>query len=111
MERIAQSILVLRNHKVLFDADLAAMYGVDTKVLLQAVKRNLQRFPADFMLQLTAPEWTALRSQFVTLKLREMDWAFVNVEVATDNPAAMRLYGSLRFSDWITPTKFLELRL
>ena len=68
MERIAQSILILRNHKVLLDADLAAMYGVETKVLLQAVKRNPQRFPADFMLQLTAQEWAALRSQFVTLK-------------------------------------------
>lgn len=69
MERIAQSILILRNHKVVFDADLAVMYGVDTKVLLQAVKRNLRRFPADFMPQLTAPEWTALRSHFVTLKV------------------------------------------
>lgn len=42
---------------------------------------------------------------------REMNCAFVNLEVATDNPAAIRLYQSLRFTDWITPTKFLELRL
>jgi ribosomal protein S18 acetylase RimI-like enzyme len=42
---------------------------------------------------------------------QEMNCAFINVEVATDNPAAIRLYGSLRFTDWITPTKFLELRL
>jgi phage regulator Rha-like protein len=68
VEHITQSILILRGHKVMLDAHLAAMYGVETKVLLQAVKRNLQRFPADFMLQLSADEWSSLRSQFVTLK-------------------------------------------
>lgn len=65
-QRITQSILMLRGHKVMLDADLAAMYGVETKALLQAVKRNLDRFPKDFMLQLTTDEWAALRSQFVT---------------------------------------------
>ena len=68
VEDITRSILVLRGHKVLLDADLAALYGVETKVLVQAIKRNATRFPEDFMLQLTAPEWAALRSQFVTLK-------------------------------------------
>jgi ORF6N domain len=63
---IAESILILRGHRVLLDSDLAAMYGVETKVLLQAVKRNLGRFPEDFMLQLADHEWTALRSQIVT---------------------------------------------
>jgi hypothetical protein len=66
VERITQSILILRGHKVLLDTDLAALYGVETKVLLQAVKRNLERFPEDFMLQLTTDEWSTLRSQFVT---------------------------------------------
>jgi phage regulator Rha-like protein len=65
---ITRSILVLRGHKVLLDEDLAALYGVETKVLLQAIKRNAARFPEDFMLELTALEWAALRSQFVTLK-------------------------------------------
>jgi hypothetical protein len=68
VEDITRSIFVLRGHKVLLDEDLAALYGVETRVLLQAVKRNVTRFPGDFMLQLTAPEWAALRSQFVTLK-------------------------------------------
>jgi hypothetical protein len=63
---ITRSILVLRGQRVLLDAGLADLYGVATKVLLQAVKRNARRFPADFMMQLTAAEWTALRSQFVT---------------------------------------------
>jgi hypothetical protein len=65
VERIAQSILVLRGHKVLLDVDLAALYGVETGVLIQAVKRNRERFPDDFMLQLTNEEWSALRSQIV----------------------------------------------
>jgi ORF6N domain len=65
---ITRAIVWLRGHKVLLDADLAALYGVETKVLLQAVRRNLERFPQDFMIQLTAREWRTLRSQIVTLK-------------------------------------------
>ena len=65
-ERIKRSILVLRNHKVLLDADLANLYDVETKVLLQAVRRNPDRFPKDFMFQLTDQEFRNLRSQFVT---------------------------------------------
>jgi phage regulator Rha-like protein len=64
--RIAQSICLLRGQKVILDFDLAALYGVATKVLNQAVKRNRERFPADFMFQLTAEETSNLRSHFVT---------------------------------------------
>lgn len=60
-------IRTVRGQKVLLDSDLAALYGVATKVLVQAVKRNLQRFPADFMFHLTEQELRASRSQFVTL--------------------------------------------
>jgi len=67
-ERIERSIFMIRGHKVLLDADLAELYGVKTRVLLQAVKRNLERFPDDFMFQLTPEESGALRSQIVTLK-------------------------------------------
>ncbi len=49
----------------MLDADLAALYGVDTRTLVQAVRRNVERFPADFMFQLTKPEFEDLRSQFV----------------------------------------------
>lgn len=59
-------ILVSRGQKVMLDADLASLYGVQTKVLVQAVKRNLARFPEDFMFQLKADEWESLRSQIVT---------------------------------------------
>jgi hypothetical protein len=65
VEHIAQSILILRGQRVLLDANLAALYDVPTGALLQAVKRNLVRFPEDFMFQLTATEWAALKSQFV----------------------------------------------
>jgi hypothetical protein len=66
IERVMHSILPLRGFKVLLDAELAALYGVPTKVLLQAVKRNRERFPPDFMLQVTDEEWENLRSQTVT---------------------------------------------
>lgn len=63
---IGSRILTLREQRVMLDADLADLYGVATKVLVQAVKRNLVRFPADFMFQLTAEEFGVLRSQSVT---------------------------------------------
>jgi phage regulator Rha-like protein len=68
IERIEQTILLIRRHRVMVDTDLAKLYGVPAKVLNQAVRRNASRFPADFMFQLTGEEATALRSQFVTLK-------------------------------------------
>ena len=69
-ERIERSILLLRGERVLLDADLAELYGVSTKVLVQAMKRNLDRFPPDFMFQLTEDEFASLRSQIVTSKGR-----------------------------------------
>jgi len=59
-------IFRIRDQMVMVDTDLAALYGVDTKVLIQAVKRNLKRFPGDFMFQLTKEEFQFLRSQIVT---------------------------------------------
>jgi len=66
IERINQSIVFIRDQKVMLDADLATIYGVATKVLIQAVKRNIERFPEDFMFQLTNQEFNNLRSQSVT---------------------------------------------
>ena len=65
-ERIQKCILLIRNHNVILDKDLAALYGVETKALIQAVKRNIERFPSDFMYQLTDKEFEILRSQIVT---------------------------------------------
>ena len=65
-QNIKKRILLIHGEKVILDADLAALYEVETKVLIQAVKRNLDRFPEDFMFQLTKQEFENLRSQFVT---------------------------------------------
>lgn len=65
-ERIRDAIFVVREQKVILDADLALLYGVPTKRFNEAVKRNLAKFPSDFMFVLTAEEWDALRSQFAT---------------------------------------------
>ena len=76
-ERIERRILLVRGQKVMLDADLAELYGVETKVLNQSVRRNKERFPEDFMFQLTADEGeklsfhpgaSSLRSQIVTSK-------------------------------------------
>jgi phage regulator Rha-like protein len=68
-EQIEQKILLIRGQKVMLDSDLARLYGVAAKTLNQAVRRNRDRFPDDFMFQLTNDETKALRSQIVTLKL------------------------------------------
>src|SRR5712691_1782513 len=69
-ERLTRSILFIRGERALLDADLAALYRVPTKALLQAVRRNANRFPADFMFRLSARQFAALRSQTVTSKGR-----------------------------------------
>ena len=65
-ERIERSILLIRGEKVMLDSDLADLYEVSTKAFNQAIRRNLDRFPEDFMFRLTDEEFTNLRSQFVT---------------------------------------------
>jgi len=65
---VARQIRVVRGHRVLLDEDLAAIYGVTTSALNQAMRRNCGRFPPDFVLNLTASEWESLRSQIVILK-------------------------------------------
>lgn len=66
VEHITQSILILRGQKVLLDAELAALYGVTTKRLNQQVRRNRERFPADFLFELTAEEFAHLKLHFAT---------------------------------------------
>ena len=67
-ELIMNKIYHIRGQNVMLDKSLADLYGVSTKVLNQAVKRNIERFPPDFMFQLSKGEWNVLRSQFVTLE-------------------------------------------
>ena len=86
-ETIERRILLVRGQKVMLDAALAELYQVPTKVLNQAVKRNIERFPDDFMFQLTPEETEALRSQFVTSNIgrggrRYFPYAFTENGVA-----------------------------
>ena len=67
LERITNKISLIRGMKVMLDRDLAELYGVETKALKQAVRRNIDRFPPDFMFELTKEEFKNLRSQIVTL--------------------------------------------
>ena len=70
VDAIVQRIFELRGQRVMLDADLAVLYGVENRSLIQAVKRNPGRFPEEFMFQLSAEEWDNLRSQFVISSLR-----------------------------------------
>ena len=67
---VENKIYEIRNQKVMLDSDLAELYGVETKRLNEQIKRNLDRFPEDFMFQLTETEWDSLRSQIATSKNR-----------------------------------------
>jgi hypothetical protein len=86
LERITESILWLRGQKVMLSHDLALLYGVEPRVLVQAVKRNAERFPDDFVFQLTKQEDTNLKSQIVTSSWggarRALPYAFTEQGVA-----------------------------
>ncbi len=88
VERVESYILLIRGHKVILDADLAKLYSVETRALVQAVKRNAERFPYDFMFQLNAIEFKNWRSQIVIsnpsakMGLRRPPYAFTEQGVA-----------------------------
>ena len=86
LQTIQKKIYEIRGKQVMLDFDLATLYGVETKVLKQGVKRNIRRFPIDFMFELTQEEFNSLRSQFVTSNkrggTRYMPFAFTEQGVA-----------------------------
>jgi hypothetical protein len=86
-ERIERAIILIRGEKVMLDSDLAALYDVETKELLRAVRRNLDRFPKDFAYQLTPQEFALLRRQFGTSNIgrggrRTCPWVFTEQGIA-----------------------------
>ena len=100
IEVITPAIRTIRGQKVILDADLARIYGVATKALNQAVKRNLKRFPDDFLFQLSVDELENLKSQFVTSSLhggrRKLPYAFtengaIMAANVLNSPAAVRM--------------------
>src|SRR5450631_1483773 len=113
-ENIARAILALRGRRVLLDAEIAALYGVTTKVLLQAVRRKSERFPEDFMIQLSAEEWGALRSQFVTLKpgrgqhRKYLPYAFTEQGIAWISPTLKRIQVPARCRAKVEPRYRLD---
>ena len=122
---IVTKILVFRGEKVLLDVDLANLYGVETKYLKRQVRRNLERFPEDFMFQLTRNENNSLRSQFGTLKrgqhAKYLPYAFTEQGVAMlsgilnsaraveANIAIMRTFVALR--KWMQSNKELAAKI
>lgn len=105
VESVVQSILIIRGHKVLLDADLAELYGVPTKVLNQAVRRNSDRFPEDFMFQLTREEANnirSIRSQFVT---------FQEFQVLTYQPYAFTEQGVAMLSSVLRSKRAVQVNI
>lgn len=96
IEKIQYRIHEIRGQKVMLDFDLATLYGIETRVLNQAVKRNIERFPEDFMFQLTKGELDILRSQFVISKTddtqEDTDW---KSQIVISNFSKMELANSL----------------
>ena len=123
VERIERGILLVRGQKVILDRDLAALYGVETRVLNQAVRRNLERFPDDFMLVLSRQEITRI-SQSVTssdLKFSKSVFAFTEQGVAMlssvlNNPQAVQvnieiMRAFVRLRQWLTSHADLARKL
>jgi hypothetical protein len=76
-KQIENRIFTVRGVQVILDSDIAEMYQVETRILNQAVKRNIERFPNDFMFQLNEDEWENLKSQIATLKIEDLISQFV----------------------------------
>jgi L-lactate utilization protein LutC len=108
--QIQNLIYEIRGQKVILDRDLAELYGVEVKRLNEAVKRNIERFPPDFMFQLTSDEWNSLRSQIVTANegnsLRsQFATANVNISKVRFCPNAITEHGVLMLSAEPSKTK------
>jgi len=98
-DRIENTILIVRGHRVMLDRELAMLYGVETRALIQAVKRNLDRFPADFMFQLTADEAERSRSQVVILNAQTPNIAMESVRRAASKRGSNIKYLPYAFTE------------
>jgi phage regulator Rha-like protein len=101
--QIQRLIYEIRGQKVMIDRDLAELYGVEVKRLNEAVKRNIERFPPDFMFQLTQDEWEILRSQFAT--------ANENISKVRFCPNAFTEHGVLMLSNVLNSTKAISMSI
>jgi len=103
IERIASKIYLIRDVKVMLDRDLAELYGVETKVLKQAVRRNINRFPPDFMFEMTKKEFENWRSQFVTSKSDKMGLRY--------KPMAFPEHGVLMLSSVLKSERAIQVNI
>ena len=101
--QIQGMIYEIRGQKIMLDRDLAVLYKIELKVLNQAVKRNIERFPTDFMFQLTQGEWNNLRSQFVT--------ANKNISKVRFLPYAFTEHGVLMLSNVLNSTRAINMSI
>ncbi|OOV28700.1 DNA-binding protein [Flavobacterium sp. LM5] len=102
-ETIANKIYFIRNQKVMLDRDLATLYGIETRVLKQAVKRNISRFPEDFMFELTKSEFENWRSQFVISNSDKMGLRYL--------PMAFTEHGVLMLSSILKSDKAIQVNI
>jgi len=100
---ITEKIYLIREQKVMLDRDLAELYGVETKRLKEAVKRNLFRFPADFMFELTLEEFNNWRTQFATSNAEKMGLRY--------SPMAFTEHGVLMLSSILNSKKAIEVNI
>jgi phage regulator Rha-like protein len=101
--QIKSLIYEIRGKKVMLDRDLAELYGVELKAMNQGVRRNIKRFPSDFMFQLTQKEWDILRSQFVT--------ANENISKVRYRPYVFTEHGVLMLSNVLNSTKAINMSI
>jgi phage regulator Rha-like protein len=102
-EKIKRKIYIVREQKVMLDFDLADLYEAETKVLNQAVKRNIDRFPEDFMFRLTSKEWLSMRSQSVTSSNQSYD-----IQLVEDMRSQIVTASQSKRRDRYTPYAFTE---
>jgi hypothetical protein len=102
-ELISNKIFFIRNQKVMLDRDLAFLYSIETRVLKQAVKRNISRFPKDFMFELSPDEFSNWRSQFVTSNSDKMGLRY--------SPMAFTEHGVLMLSSVLNSDKAIQTNI
>lgn len=102
-ETIADKIYFIRNQKVMMDRDLATLYGMETRILKQAVRRNIKRFPSDFMFELSQEEFANWRSQIVTSNSDKMGLRY--------SPMAFTEHGVLMLSSVLSSDKAIQTNI
>lgn len=103
LQQIENSIFTIQNQKVMLDFDLAVLYGVETRVLKQAVRRNLERFPNDFMFELTKTEWNEL--------ITNCDKLPKNIKFSPSTPFAFTEQGVAMLSSVLKSKKAIEINI